>query len=269
MNDIKIFNNEELGIQVRTILNEDGSISINAEDTSIGFGWYEEKSSKIYPRWRTLNGYLQEFGFSQEVAKDDYIPESLFYMLGMKAGNERALKYQKWIAMDILPSIRKNGFYETPKSKQSAERLASVNNAVKILTPMLEKAGCSNTIQLLTAKSLYEKAGVSIPIEIMADQQYFDTVHIARKVGIFTKSNKPASGAVNEIIRRITVREDEYTETWESKNKWQGTVRKYTDSVIDKVRDWLIENDYPEKIEFTSGGEKKNYHVTYVGKVIR
>lgn len=38
MNDLKIFNNEELQLQVRTIQNEDGSISINAEDTAIGFG---------------------------------------------------------------------------------------------------------------------------------------------------------------------------------------------------------------------------------------
>lgn len=39
MNDLKVFNNAELGISVRTILNEDGSISINAEDTAVGFGW--------------------------------------------------------------------------------------------------------------------------------------------------------------------------------------------------------------------------------------
>lgn len=39
MNELQIFNNEELGLSVRTILNDDGSISVNAEDTAIGFGW--------------------------------------------------------------------------------------------------------------------------------------------------------------------------------------------------------------------------------------
>lgn len=115
MNQIKLFSNDELGIQVRTIMNDDGSISINAEDTAIGFGWYEEKSGKVYPRWRTINGYLKEFGFSQEVAKEDFIPESLYYMLGMKAGNERAVKYQKWLAMEVLPCIRKTGSYNVSK----------------------------------------------------------------------------------------------------------------------------------------------------------
>ena len=42
-NEIKAFENEELGLSVRTVLNEDGSISVNAEDTAIGFGWVQEK----------------------------------------------------------------------------------------------------------------------------------------------------------------------------------------------------------------------------------
>ena len=48
MNDLKIFNNTELGLQVRTIQNDDGSISINAEDTAVGFGWTQEKNGKTY-----------------------------------------------------------------------------------------------------------------------------------------------------------------------------------------------------------------------------
>lgn len=107
----KEFINQELNLKVRAIENEDGSISISAEDTAIGFGWYEIKSNKVYPRWRTLNAYIKELGISQEVAKDDYIPESLFYLLGMKANNETALQYQKWLAMEVIPSLRKTGSY--------------------------------------------------------------------------------------------------------------------------------------------------------------
>ena len=46
--EIEIFKNEELKLQVRTIQNDDGSISVNAEDTAIGFGWIREKSGKEY-----------------------------------------------------------------------------------------------------------------------------------------------------------------------------------------------------------------------------
>ncbi len=263
MNELKVFKNNELGLTVRTLPNPDGSISISAEDAAIGFGWYQKKNGKVYPRWETLNGYCKDIGFSQLVGKDDYIPESLFYRLGMKASNATAEKFQNWLALDVIPSIRKTGSYEMPKKKQSNERLASVNNAVKILTPMLQAAGCNSKIQLLTAKSLYEKAGVNLPITIEADQQYVDTVHIARQARLYYKSSgKPADKAVNEIIRRLDLSEDMYTETWESKGKWQGTVRKYAPEVISMVKQWYANNGYPREISYTQcDGQVKKYHV--------
>ena len=114
---IEIFNNEELSLQVRAFLNPDGSISINAEDTAIGFGWFksELKNGKEYTsiRWKRMNDFSKECGFDHKWSKDDYIPESLFYMLGFKAENERAIKYQQWLAIEVLPSIRKHGAYMT------------------------------------------------------------------------------------------------------------------------------------------------------------
>ena len=152
-----------------------------------------------------------------------------------------------------------------PKTKAHSEHLASVNNAVKILTPLLKEAGCTPQIQLLTAKSLYEKAGVSLPIEIQSDKHYVDTVHIARHVGLYYQSSgKPADKAVNEIIRRLNLPETMYTETWESKGNWQGAVRKYDEAVIGMVRQWYCDNGYPRNIEYIQcDGQKKCYHVVW------
>lgn len=275
-NEVRVFENEELGLQVRTIFNPDGSISVSAEDTAIGFGWCrtEVKNGKEYTSvmWSRMNGYCKELGFAHECAKEDYIPESLYYLLGMKANNEKAQKYQRWLAMDVLPTLRKTGSYEMPKQKEKSqsERLASVNNAVKILTPLLEKAGCNSKIQLLTAKQLYAKAEVFLPVEIESDKRYWDTVHIARQAGICYKSSgKPADKAVNEIIRRIGVTEADYTDTWESKGKWQGTVRKYSDEVIERVICWIADNDYPTDIEYRqTDGQVKAYHVSYKNREV-
>lgn len=115
--EIELFSNKELGFSARTMLNEDGSISINAEDTARGFGWTktENKNGKEYTsiRWERMNGFSTEFGFAHEWGKDDYIPESLFYRLGMKASNKAADKFQNWLAMEVIPSIRKHGIYAT------------------------------------------------------------------------------------------------------------------------------------------------------------
>jgi len=111
MNDVQIYENTELGFKVRTKLNEDKSISMNAEDTAIGFGWSREKNGKLYVTWDRMNGYISDFGFPQKCGKDDYIPESLFYLLGMKASSDSAVNYQKWLAIDVIPSIRKHGAF--------------------------------------------------------------------------------------------------------------------------------------------------------------
>ncbi len=130
--NILVYENGELNSQMRTILNDDGSISINAEDAAIGLGWTQEKNGKIYVKWERINGYCKEFGFSPLVGKDYYIPESLFYMLAMKANNERAQKFQKWIAMDVVPAIRKTGTYSMAKEKvlqQFMEQQIKTNQA--------------------------------------------------------------------------------------------------------------------------------------------
>ena len=84
---------------------------MNAEDTAIGFGWTREKNGKMYVTWDRMNGYISDFGFPQKCGKDDYIPESLFYLLGMKASIDSAVNYQKWLAIDVIPSIRRHGAF--------------------------------------------------------------------------------------------------------------------------------------------------------------
>ena len=200
-------------------------------------------------------------------AGENFLTESGVYKLVFKSHKPNAEKFTDWIADEVLPKLRQTGHYEMQREtkKVHAESLSAVNNAVKILTPMLATAGCDSKIQLLTAKSLYEKADVTLPVMIEAEQQYYDTVYIARKVGIYYQSSgKPADKAVNEIIRRLDIPENMYTETWESNGKWQGTVRKYIQEVIDMVRSWYADQGYPREIEYTqTNGQMKSYHVIW------
>lgn len=159
MNEIQLFKNKELDLQVRTILNEDGSISVNAEDTAIGFGWSrtELKNGKEYMSimWARMNEYCKELGFAHECAKDDYIPESLFYMLGFKAGNERALKYQRWIAMEVLPSLRKTGSYEM-MNKKLQQREISFKEQVESIATVADMLHVNDAGKITMLDKLYK-----------------------------------------------------------------------------------------------------------------
>lgn len=139
------------------------------------------------------------------------------------------------------------------------EKLQLVYNSTSMLKELLDDAGFDNKSKLLTAKTLYKKAGIDLPIEINEEEHYFDTKQIASKLKIYSKSNKPAQLAVCEIIKKIDLEENEVKGVWETNGSWTGTVNKYTKSVIDKVRTWIEENNRPTKI----AGEKKNYYVFY------
>lgn len=262
MNELKIFNNEEFGkIRTVTIDNEPWFVGKDVA-TALGYAKPENAISSHVSKEDKTSTLIQGSG-SNYKSKAIIINESGLYALIFGSKLESAKEFKHWVTSEVLPALRKTGSYEMPKKKQSNERLASVNNAVKILTPMLQAAGCNSKIQLLTAKSLYEKAGVDLPITIEADQQYVDTVHIARQARLyFQSSGKPADKAVNEIIRRLDLSEDMYTETWESKGKWQGTVRKYAPEVIGMVKQWYADNGYPREISYTQcDGQIKKYHV--------
>ena len=121
-NQLQIFKNEKLNLQARAIKNEDGSISIDAEDTAIGLGWIDNSqratngSRLLKVRWARMNKYCKEYGFPIQLGKGDFIPESLFYLLAMKANNKVAQEFQKWLAVEVIPQIRKTGSYQSQQN---------------------------------------------------------------------------------------------------------------------------------------------------------
>lgn len=109
---------------IRCYVDGDMVAHINAEDVARGLGFVEMKDGKEYVMWRRINGYLREWGFSADVSKDDYLPENVFYRLAMKANNAAAKTFQAKIADEILPSIRKHGYYVSPASSPESKKMA-------------------------------------------------------------------------------------------------------------------------------------------------
>ncbi|MDQ0091620.1 phage antirepressor YoqD-like protein [Paenibacillus anaericanus] len=99
---------------VKGFIDGNGTAQLNLEDVSRGLGFTDNSKGPEYIRWNTVKSYLIGFGFSQEVAKETFIPENIFFRLAMKARNEIAEAFQAKVADEILPSIRKHGAYLTP-----------------------------------------------------------------------------------------------------------------------------------------------------------
>lgn len=123
MNELQIFKNQNLNLEIRAVKNDDGSISVNLEDAARGLGFTQiAKSGNEVVRWERVRKYLNEFSVPT-CGDDDFIPESVFYLLAMKANNETAKDFQIWVATDVLPNIRKTGGYKVPSSPMEALQL--------------------------------------------------------------------------------------------------------------------------------------------------
>ena len=54
---------------------------LNLETVARGLGFTDNKNGVEYVRWNVVRAYLADLKFSQEVAKDTYIPEKIFHRL--------------------------------------------------------------------------------------------------------------------------------------------------------------------------------------------
>ena len=250
--------------------NPDGSISISAEDTAIGFGWCrtEKRNGKEYTsiRWERMNGFSEECGFAHKWAKDDYIPESLFYRLGMKASNPAAEKFQNWLALDVIPSIRKTGSYEMPKKKPPhKEKLPSVNQMVKNIKGALNDAGVDSKYIAAEIIRIYSDNGYPVKVPLISEVPVlWDYTTMAKELGILSESCRPHDKAVSAIIQKLDVSEEEMVKAPYTRNGHPGVTIQYKDSVFQKVKEWLEENGYPTLIEHQlSNGNTNKCKVVY------
>ncbi|KAE8559888.1 phage antirepressor KilAC domain-containing protein [Paenibacillus polymyxa] len=115
---------------VRGFVGSDGMAQLNLEDVARGLGFTQRKNGVNYIRWRRVNGYLTEMGFSPLVGKE-CIPENAFYRLAMKADNETGRSFQAKVADEILPSIRRTGMYATAELLDNPDLLIEAATRLK------------------------------------------------------------------------------------------------------------------------------------------
>jgi hypothetical protein len=95
-------------------IDENGIAQLNLKNVAMGLGFTEVAASGNETfRWRTIRGYLSEFGIATfcDDSLPEFIPENIFYRLAFKASNKTAVDFQCKVADEILPQIRKTGTY--------------------------------------------------------------------------------------------------------------------------------------------------------------
>lgn len=120
MNELQKFSNGIFNLDVKV----DGeNILFSAEQVakSLGFEKTETRNGRTTKsiRWSRVNSYLPN---SPEVGKGSFISEPMVYKLAFKANNAVSEKFTDWLAVEVLPTIRKHGMYMT-EAKASQVRI--------------------------------------------------------------------------------------------------------------------------------------------------
>ncbi len=164
----KTFNNDLFQLEVKM---ENGESLFDVESVARSLGIVESrlsKSGKKYVRWERVNDYLGKN--SPKVEKNDFISEPMVYKLAFKANNALAEKFQGWLAVEVLPSIRKNGMYATDELLDNPDLLIEVATKLKeekernlLLTETIEK----QKPQVVFASAI-ETSQNSIAVKVLA-----------------------------------------------------------------------------------------------------
>jgi len=200
----------------------------------------------------------------------NFIPEGDVYRLIIRSKLPAALKFEKWLFDEVLPTIRKQGMYITESAlkemlQNSAlftpqpPQLSDYNNAAKIITGVMMAANVPPADIAVTVAKIYAPLEIEIALNGMSLQPVFSAKDIAVMEGMMSTKGKPHFQAVSAIISMLNI-SDEHRIITPFQNGETITVKiAYDEYVADKVSDWVCLKGYPEEIPFGARTFKVRY----------
>ena len=113
--DIQIFTNEQFG-SVRT-LGEGDTVLFCGSDVASALGYAAPRNAIATHCKGALKRCIPTNGGDQEMS---FIPEGDVYRLIIRSNLPEAVRFEKWLFEEVLPSIRKHGGYLTPDKIEEA-----------------------------------------------------------------------------------------------------------------------------------------------------
>lgn len=129
-NQLEIFNNEELGVEVR-LIEIDGEGWLVGKDVAEVLGYKKPQNaiSTHVDEDDTLKwGIMDRLGRNQETT---LINESGLYSLVLGSKLPSAKKFRKWVTSEVLPSIRKNGMFAVDELLDNPDLLIATATKLK------------------------------------------------------------------------------------------------------------------------------------------
>ena len=255
MSNIQIFNNEQFG-EVRTIRKDD-QIWFVAKDVcdSLNIKNTTDTIKRLDDDERT------RFNLGR-AGKTNFVNEFGLYNLVLGSRKEEAKQFKRWITHEVIPSIRKTGSYSI-KSEEDKLRKDNAVLLVEMLEKDMDELGIDTHSKLAVKKSILEQSGIEVQLAIPAptEEKFISIEEIARRVGIYSSSGRIHSQAVGAILEELNIDDDRKTITSGSNGSHTFSQTQYEESVVDDVKDYIINMKWPERIEVSC--RSVGYNVKY------
>jgi hypothetical protein len=154
---------------------------------------------------------------------------------------------------------------EAVKAANKKFSLASFNHLLEInIRQMKAAAEPATHIAAWTnglTRDVLSPFGINVPALPDTMPVTYDATEMAKKLGVYSKSGNPHPQPITAIIKEVGLAPGETftTETTAHMGKKDVPDVRYAESVLEKVRKWLEEHQYPNPIP----GVSKNYNVVY------
>ena len=197
-NNIQLFNHADFSVRA---FEEDGVIWVVAKDVAEALdysNWQPNIVSHVQESWKGIKRINTPGGEQDMLCLTE---QGLYFFLG-RSDKKKALPYQKWIADDVVPSIRKTGSYSMNKEQPALP--SGVLDGAKLI---FETAGIKDNQLTLAFDKVYKSytgrsALQSGEVELIAPvkEQILTVTEIAKHFDF----DKPKKGAqfINSLLEQ-------------------------------------------------------------------
>lgn len=182
MNKIQIFKNEQFG-EIRTVVNESGEPMFAAMDVCNALGYSNSRKAIAdhTDAEERCNISLQRGG------EMTFINESGLYSLIIRSNKEEAKPFRKWITSEILPSIRKNGYYinqKTTTKNHLTPTPTRIKTSLEWVKGVREILNLNESSTLLMLKQVGEPLGLPTPDYTSSKGQLLSPTTLLQQSGV-------------------------------------------------------------------------------------
>jgi prophage antirepressor-like protein len=153
---------------IRTFTDEFGNIWFVAKDVAIALEYPKFDSNiikKIPDEWKDTKP-IRTLGGIQELA---VLLESGLYFFLARSDKPKAIPFQKWLAGEVLPTLRKTGTYSirTPETPHQTFDIKFYTQQSREIFELVEFINSKSIKNLYFADKLYKTLNLHSPIELL------------------------------------------------------------------------------------------------------